>query len=66
MTKTDPTFKALLDDRAKANERIEQLEQLCRDLWEELEVHGYKAQTVLKARYQKRMDALGLLEGESE
>ena len=54
------------DFMKKQLERLEQMEQLCRDMWWDLQVHGHKVQTILNARYQKRMDALGLLEGEQQ
>ena len=71
MTKADPTFEALLADRAKAYEHIEQLEQLCRDLWTCYErgkcayCEHYRTkydQDCCSLNLEKRMTDLGLLE----
>ena len=64
MTKTDPTFKALVDDRAKANERIEQLEHLCRCMYVELLVMKKNdVQQAIFGHFRNWMVELGLLEG---
>ena len=75
MTKSDATFEALLADRTKAYERIEVLEQLCRDLWVCYERGKCAYCEHYRTKYdrewcnmnlEKRMTKLGLLEGENE
>ena len=57
---TKEQLKPIFDDIELMEQRIEQLEQLCRDLYGRItyynDVHD-------RLRFDNRMDALGLLEG---
>ena len=51
------------DFMKKRLEQFEQLEELCRELYEEVEQECW---VTAERHYRTRMDALGLLEGEQE
>ena len=47
------------DSREELAVRMVELEELCEELWRDLKVHGYKVETILNARYERRMRELG-------
>ena len=57
---TNPLFETL----NAANDRLiyenMKLRELVCDMWHDLQVHGYKVETMLRARYEHRMCELGV------
>ena len=51
-------FNPLADNQTLLEEENAKLRELVRDMWSDLQVHGYKVENILRARYERRMREL--------